>query len=373
MLDLPRHSCRTATGSDTVGFKRDPACAACLRERACARELRLSSSADPIDELNALAQEYPELKAIAASIEKKHTEIRKNHEVLESTFARLGHVILKVDPATRTVTHANEAIEHVFGYTPDEIIGCSTRLLHIDEHSYAEFGRMSEDVLRRGETFETEYRMRRRDGSIFPAEISVRWIHAPDSWREGVVSVIHDVSQFKAQQHALTVSQEELTQTSRKFRALFDSALDAIALIDDEGRYIDLNPAAIALSGYSKEELVGRRLRELMTSKSAEGFARRWGVFIDRGWSTGEVELVRKDGQEFVVEFSSVANVLPGVHISINRDITDRKEYERRLETALHALRGADADCKGRCCAGAVRDRPGDSVRAPPERIADQL
>lgn len=320
-----------------------------------------------------MAQEYPELKAIAASIEKKHTEIRKNHEVLESTFARLGHVILKVDPATRTVTHANEAIEHVFGYTPDEIIGCSTRLLHIDEHSYAEFGRMSEDVLRRGETFETEYRMRRRDGSIFPAEISVRWIHAPDSWREGVVSVIHDVSQFKAQQHALTVSQEELTQTSRKFRALFDSALDAIALIDDEGRYIDLNPAAIALSGYSKEELVGRRLRELMTSKSAEGFARRWGVFIDRGWSTGEVELVRKDGQEFVVEFSSVANVLPGVHISINRDITDRKEYERRLETALHALRGADADCKGRCCAGAVRDRPGDSVRAPPERIADQL
>ncbi len=295
----------------------------------------MPSSDDPIEELNALAEEYPELRAIAASIENQHAEIRTNQEALELTFARLGHVILKIDPATRTVVHANEAIEHVFGYTPDEIVGSSTSLLHLDEHSYAEFGRVSEDVLRRGEMFETEYRMRRRDGSTFPAEISVRSIHAPDSWREGVVSVIHDLSQIKAQEDVLNTSQTELERTSLMLRALFESALDAIALIDDEARYIDVNPAAVTLTGYSKEELVGRGLQEFTAKQSADGFARRWQAFVERGWSTGEFELVGKDGRKRVLEFSSVANVLPGVHISVNRDITERKENQERLKAAL--------------------------------------
>ncbi len=131
------------------------------------------------------------------------------------------------------------------------------------------------------------------------------------------------------------IDSEAVLESSRKLTAVFESALDAIALIDDDRRYIELNPAALELTGLSHEEARGRDIAEIMHGADPESLLARWRRFKEHRWSTGEFRLARSDGQIRTVEFYAVADVLPGVHLSINRDITERKEYEKQLKAAI--------------------------------------
>ncbi len=500
-------------------------------------------------------------------------------EILQAIFANLNHVILVIDGHSRTVVQANDAVERVFGYRPEEVIGTTTESLHIDTEHFTEFATRGNPVLDREETFIVEYPMRRRDGSHFPAEIRVSAVELPGTGLSGVVAIIQDLSEQKRNEelqrtsrqklglvlekvpsilwttdlhrhftsfqgrdaaellpeasaierltphdifqhsrradsdagtlprcihgaiegqscsciataggrtytirvdplrepggtisgtigvaHDVTererllnekrerekelqclnrlsqltiehgvqsdrlyeevvngvadgfqypkathcrlilpsneyrsahfretvnahvrelsvhgnaygrlevyidtqlfeetappflreeetlldviverigaaieqrIDNEALLESSRKFTAVFESALDAIALIDDDRRYIDLNSAALELTGLSSEEARGRSISEIMHEADPDSFNTRWQQFKERGWSTGEFRLVRSDGQIRTVEFYAVANVLPGVHLSVNRDITDRKQYEQQLEAAV--------------------------------------
>ena len=500
-------------------------------------------------------------------------------EILQAIFANLNHVILVIDGHSRTVVQANDAVERVFGYCPEEMIGTTTESLHIDTEHFTEFAKRGKPVLDRDETFAVEYPMRRRDGSHFPAEIRVSAVELPGTGLSGVVAIIQDLSEQKRNeelqrtsrqklglvleqipailwttdmhlrfssfqgryaaellpeesaierltphdvfQHSLRansdagtlprciqgaieghscsciataggrtytiridplrepdgtisgtigvahdvtereillnekrerekelqclnrisqlilehgvrsdrlyeevvndvpggfqypnathcrltlpskeyrsahfretvnahirelmvhgdaygrlevyadtqlfdepappflreeetlldliverlgaaieqrIDNEAVLDSSRKFTAVFESALDAIALIDDDRRYIDMNSAALELTGLSSEQVRGRDISEIMHEADPDTVYTRWQQFKDRGWSTGEFRLVRSDGQIRTVEFYAVANVLPGVHLSVNRDITERKEYERQLEAAI--------------------------------------
>ncbi|MEZ4637974.1 MAG: PAS domain S-box protein [Caldilineaceae bacterium] len=66
----------------------------------------------------------------------------------------------------------------------------------------------------------------------------------------------------------LRQAQEALHSNERQLRALFESALDAILIADDEGRYIDANPAASELFGLSRESLIGRTVRDFAAPMS---------------------------------------------------------------------------------------------------------
>ena len=92
----------------------------------------------------------------------------------------------------RTIVHCNAAVEDMFGYDRDEVVGCSTRMLHVDGSHFEEFGRRSEPVVDSGETFEHEMEMRRRDGSVFPTSHTVAPLQPDLGLEGGAVSVIRD-------------------------------------------------------------------------------------------------------------------------------------------------------------------------------------
>jgi two-component system cell cycle sensor histidine kinase/response regulator CckA len=125
----------------------------------------------------------------------------------------------------------------------------------------------------------------------------------------------------------------ELEERERRFRAVFESALDAIVIFDDSGRVLEANFAAAALFGVSHEALVGRRLGEF--SSSLEEGQRLWSELRSSGRLQGEFEIVRHDGERRVVESSVTADIVPGQHVGVIRDITDRRSEEReRLRLA---------------------------------------
>lgn len=146
----------------------------------------------------------------------------------------------------------------------------------------------------------------------YPGAVVVRW---------------RDITSRRQAEAALRASDARLA-------ALFNLALNAILLADDQGRCIDANPAACQLLGRSREQLQSLGMADVVDLPSSEA-ARAWDAFQKQGSATGEITLRRPDGSRRVARFSAVARIQPGVHLSILSDATDEMlARQRELETA---------------------------------------
>lgn len=128
----------------------------------------------------------------------------------------------------------------------------------------------------------------------------------------------------------------EIRVREQQLRAIFEGSLDAIAIADDQGIYIEANPAACQLFGLPLSELLGRRVVDFM--KPDFDFEKVWRSFREQGQFTGEGHLVRSDGTLRNVDYAAKADFLPGRHLSIMRDITQRQQAEVALRESQHLL-----------------------------------
>jgi PAS domain S-box-containing protein len=141
---------------------------------------------------------------------------------------------------------------------------------------------------------------------------------------DGVMGIGRDVT-------ARIATEAALRESRLRLHALFENALDAILLWDDAGRYVDANPAAAELLGYSREELTNLSASDVTPAGDRENMLALRRTFDAVGGSSGEYRLKRKDGSVRDAEFRAVANILPGLHLAVVRDVTDRKRVEREL------------------------------------------
>jgi PAS domain S-box-containing protein len=126
---------------------------------------------------------------------------------------------------------------------------------------------------------------------------------------------------------------------------------DAVAVIDLEGRFVQVNEATARMSGYTKEELVGRNVLDSIIAKKD-----RDKIVLDMTQTLGEGDalgvraytLVTKDGREFDTEFSTAVlrdgsgNITNFVGVA--RDVTERKRAEEERERLLHELERSNAE-----------------------------
>ena len=115
--------------------------------------------------------------------------------------------------------------------------------------------------------------------------------------------------------------------------AVVDSAFDAMLVADDSGSYVDANPAACALFGASREWLLLRNVRELVGSPLSVGSA--WEQFLCDGQADGHFRLLRADGEYRDVDYRATANILPNLHLSVLRDMTERRLAESRFQSLI--------------------------------------
>jgi PAS domain S-box-containing protein len=178
-------------------------------------------------------------------------------------------------------------------------------------------------------------RYRCRDGAY-------RWIE----WRSVsagnlIYAAARDITERKRTESALELSE-------RKYRMLYDSAIDAIFIADVDGKFIDVNRTAHERLGYTRDELLALHISRL----DPPDFAAKAGARIEQLRHQGrlifETAHRRKDGTIMPVEIN--ARIIDYDHrkaiFSIVRDITDRKLAEQEREKLIAELQNALAEIK---------------------------
>lgn len=121
------------------------------------------------------------------------------------------------------------------------------------------------------------------------------------------------------------------------FRRLFEHSLDGMILADDQGRYYDVNSAACALLGYTREQLLRMGVADLIAA-SEPSAAERYACYIRLGRERGEFPFLRGDGKVRIAEYSAV-RFGPDQNLSVLRDVTARKQMEQELRESEERFR----------------------------------
>ena len=95
---------------------------------------------------------------------------------------------------------------------------------------------------------------------------------------------------------------------------LTQSPLVSVLAIDNDGRWIEANAPACALTGYSRDELRKMTVTDLFAEHHTR-FDRSWQRFLYHGHFVGECRLRQQSGQLITVECVASANLMPGVHV----------------------------------------------------------
>jgi PAS domain S-box-containing protein len=135
------------------------------------------------------------------------------------------------------------------------------------------------------------------------------------------------------------LAEEKLHESEQQFRALFENTLDAILIANDTGEYVGANEAACELFGVSLDELLGAKVEDFVRPEVVHQTRLAWQAFLEQGEQEGEFPLHRPDGEMRSLEFKAKAGFLPGRHLSVLRDVTERKRAEEALRESEERYR----------------------------------
>ncbi|MBP8695358.1 MAG: PAS domain S-box protein [Syntrophobacterales bacterium] len=283
--------------------------------------------------------------AMDITAQKERSRRLKELEALEASILdAIPHAVLGL--AKRHIIFANDAVDAVFGWRPEELIGKTTRILYRSDEEYADIGKFLYSTLRRQRTCSAEIPCRRMDGREIVVRLHASRIGA--SLREGrIIAVYEDITQRRR-------SEKALRESERFNKEIISSANEGIIVYDREFRFIVWNRFMEELTGLAADAVLGvsafdvfPHLRDqgvdLLLDRALEGAtiaAPDLTYYVPQsgktGWIAGTYAPYRNSRGEIV-------GVIAMVH-----DITERKLAEealRKSEENFRAIFETAPDC----------------------------
>jgi PAS domain S-box-containing protein len=141
------------------------------------------------------------------------------YNLLQQTFASLNEAVFIVRTDTRIIQDCNIIVEKMFGYSRDEMIGVTTSILHVTEEMSERFGReMLKGYAGKG-FFETVFKMKRKDGTVFDSEHFVSPIRDADGEVFSHVCVVRDISERRHAEEDIRSLNRDLQQQTVELAA----------------------------------------------------------------------------------------------------------------------------------------------------------
>ncbi len=269
-----------------------------------------------------------EVLAIVRDItDRKQTELTLQH--LAQKFA----LVFRCSPNPISIStikegrylEVNDSFVKLSGYSPDEVIGRTAFELNMWVNQ-SDRALMLQELHSHGFVRNREFEFRSQEGSVHVSLFSAEVIDL-----DGVpclLAVNHEITGRKQAELALRESEEKF---SKAFRSS-PNPITILTLLD--GRYVDVNDAFLQMSGFDREEVIGRTPKELnIWDNSSEG-ATMQKMLQEQGFIRNlETEFYTKSGDPRVVLFSTEMINLGGEPcvVCVINDITERKQTEELL------------------------------------------
>ncbi|MHB8879366.1 MAG: PAS domain-containing protein, partial [Myxococcaceae bacterium] len=232
-----------------------------------------------------------------------------------------------IDADSRT-TFMNPRMAAMLGYAAaEELVGRS--MFDFMDEEWRQRAQLNVERRQHAVTETHEFKFLRKDGSALWTLLA-----ATPFFREGryagALGMVIDIGERKGAEDALRESEE-------RYRLLFETSLDALLVVDEAGRFVEVNPQACALTGYSREEFLGMGLAELTGPELPGGGPGLFAELQRQGSLRGEYRIRRKDGQVLEVDFTATR---VGAHRyqGALRDISEQKRDRAQRDRLLHQV-----------------------------------
>lgn len=239
--------------------------------------------------------------------------------ILESilTSAQIGIGVAE----NQKFVHVNDYLLDLSGYTREDLIGQSTRMLYPAQQEYDYVWEEKYRLIAEQKKGSVETRWIHKDGSILHILLSPSAIE-PEDLSVGVVFIAIDISDRK--------------QSEERFEKAFDSSPAPLVISDiSTGRFINVNDRWVEMLGHSREEQLGRTSKELGIWSDPADRDRIVTKIGEQGFFKDEpIHFRTKSGEDRFAFWSAEVINLEGqeVLLSLIMDVTDRIIAEQALE-----------------------------------------
>jgi two-component system sensor histidine kinase DegS len=243
------------------------------------------------------------------------------------------------DLATRKVTYMSPSISQITGFTGEEVTEMG--LEQILTPASRTFGvselerHLAEDREYQGRphSWAIELEQLRKDGSTVWVEARTSVIRDAQGQATGIFGITRDITERKQ-------AEKTLRESEKRYRTFFDNSMDATCIIGRNGKILDVNRAALALLGYSRDEMAKRSLADISPLEQRLEFQRQ--IEKSSFVRNFEMQLRRSDGVDldclltFDLRTDDYGNIA-GYEGSF-RDITEWKRLQRNLRLYVNEV-----------------------------------
>jgi two-component system, cell cycle sensor histidine kinase and response regulator CckA len=219
----------------------------------------------------------------------------------------------------------NPAWVRTIGYEKEEVIGkWFGNFLHPDWKPH--FEKNFPEFKRRGYVHDVQFKIRHKDGHFLDISFEGSIGYHPDGSFKQTYCVFQDITERKQAEGALQESKE-------KYQSIFESANEAIFIIDIDGNIKDANHKASEIYGYFHDEFLTINARQLIRPDHFHIFIKHTQILLKQKYFQTEAINICKDGREIHVNVNATRMDYMGERCFLNciTDITERKQAEAEL------------------------------------------
>ncbi len=258
------------------------------------------------------------------------TERRKSEAMIRIQSNALnastdGIAIADARASDLPLVYVNHAFEEITGYSEEELLGRNCRYLQGEDKDQPEL-EMIRASLRDGRSGRATLRNYRKDGSLFWNRLHIAPVRDEQGKLTHFLGVINDVTERR-----------DADEYLRMVSSVFHHADEGIVITDTNAKILEVNPAFTIITGYEREEVLGKNPNILRSGKhDREFYEGMWHKIIEEGHWTGEIWNKRKNGEIYPERLilSAVKNDEGETvrYVALFSDISDIKNHQQQLE-----------------------------------------
>ena len=266
----------------------------------------------------------------------EHRRIDEKLRLTQFSIDRAAVAAFWIKPDAQFL-YVNNTACRALGYTYDEL-----RLMTVPEidvsfpaEQWEEHWSAHWETLKQKRSLTIESRHRRKGGSIFPVEVVINYLQFQG--QEFNVAFVHDITERKQ-------AEEALREGGKRYRDLFENANDTLMIATLDGIIASVNRGFQAMTGWSREEVIGQHHRKVGTPASIALVSDllRCSLAGEKIPPAFEAEFLCKDGRTIPIEgrtrFIRDQEGRPIATQAIYRNITERKRAEEQLRLTQFSI-----------------------------------